>query len=478
MLLAIIAVPIIIAELGEQRFAVLSIVWLFIGYFSFLDFGIGRATTKLIIESKSYSVKGDFLLMARTSIFVLAIFGIVLSIVLLVSTGYIIDKLIEVPGNLLEEGWICILIVSLTIPFVMALSAARGALEAERKFRLLTIIRIPSNILTYLVPILVLIFSDDLILIVFFLSLTRVATFLVHLYFVESFYDAKCSKIFESKHLRSLFKFGSWLTVSNLIGPIMVYFDRLLVGSYISLSQLAYYSTPFEVISKFTNIAGSSSAVLFPSFASLYHFDKDKMNTLYQQAYKWMLICILFLMAPIILFSNEILSLWINDDFSAESQYVMMFLSAGVYFNAIGTVPYIAIQAAGRPDITGKVHIIELPIYIVALWILTKNFGINGMAFAWALRNLLDVLVFTLLYTLKFARNSQLMAKQVFFAIVIPIFVFSTLIILSEQIYYIKIPVILCLLLIELSLFWFILLDRVERMKLFRTVFKTKNLNE
>jgi O-antigen/teichoic acid export membrane protein len=61
-----------------------------------------------------------------------------------------------------------------------------------------------------------------------------------------------------------------------------------------------------------------------------------------------------------------------------------------VLLNALATVPYTLIQAAGRPDLTAKFHLIELPLHVVLAWLLVTRFGIAGAALAWTLRMAVD----------------------------------------------------------------------------------------
>ena len=49
-LVAIFSIPTLINALGVDGFGILSIAWMITGYFSLLDFGVGRALTKLISE--------------------------------------------------------------------------------------------------------------------------------------------------------------------------------------------------------------------------------------------------------------------------------------------------------------------------------------------------------------------------------------------------------------------------------------------
>ena len=50
LLVALLTIPHLIQGLGIDRFGVLSLAWMVIGYFSLFDMGLGRALTKLVAE--------------------------------------------------------------------------------------------------------------------------------------------------------------------------------------------------------------------------------------------------------------------------------------------------------------------------------------------------------------------------------------------------------------------------------------------
>ena len=50
LLVAIVAIPILIRGLGTDRFGVLTLVWVVIGYSSLFDLGLSRALTKIVAE--------------------------------------------------------------------------------------------------------------------------------------------------------------------------------------------------------------------------------------------------------------------------------------------------------------------------------------------------------------------------------------------------------------------------------------------
>jgi len=50
LLAALLSIPYIIQGLGTDRFGILTIAWVIIGYLSLLDMGLGRALTKVVAE--------------------------------------------------------------------------------------------------------------------------------------------------------------------------------------------------------------------------------------------------------------------------------------------------------------------------------------------------------------------------------------------------------------------------------------------
>src|SRR6266852_5985624 len=50
MIVAVFSIPILIRELGKERFGVLALAWALIGYASLFDLGLGRALTQLVAK--------------------------------------------------------------------------------------------------------------------------------------------------------------------------------------------------------------------------------------------------------------------------------------------------------------------------------------------------------------------------------------------------------------------------------------------
>ena len=61
--------------------------------------------------------------------------------------------------------------------------------------------------------------------------------------------------------------------------------------------------------------------------------------------------------------------------------------------NSIAYVPFTYLQAVGRPDLTAKAHLVELPVHTLLASLFVWQFGMTGAALAWTVRVTVDVVL-------------------------------------------------------------------------------------
>jgi O-antigen/teichoic acid export membrane protein len=173
----------------------------------------------------------------------------------------------------------------------------------------------------------------------------------------------------------------------------MVYFDRFLIGSLLTLSAVTYYVTPYEVLSRAQMLSHAVMGVLFPAMTAAIASDRQRLAVLYEQTAKILFLLMLPAMAAFFLLAPETLELWLGPHFSEVSTPVVQWLALGWLINTLARLPLTVLQSAGRPDLVAKSHLIELLPYALVLGVLTINFGIAGTAAAWFMRVLVDTLI-------------------------------------------------------------------------------------
>jgi O-antigen/teichoic acid export membrane protein len=394
MAVGVLAVPPLVRGLGVSRFGILSLAWIVIGYFSLFDLGIGRALTKLVADKLGSNQQAYIPPLVWTSLLLMLLLGLAGGAIAMAASPWLIHHGLRIPPELQAETLRSFYLLSLSIPLVTVTSGLRGVLEAQQRFRMLTLIRVPMSVFSFAGPLLVLPFSHSLVPVTLVLIAGRIVGCLAHLLACLCAMPALRSGFsFEHSVIKPVLSFGGWMTVTNVVGPITIYVDRFMISAIISVAMVAYYTAPFDVILRLTVIPAGVVGVLFPAFAVSLSQDREHTGLLINRGIKYILLAIFPIILVIVTLAPEGLHTWLGPAFARNGTFVMRLLALGVFVNAIANVPFILIQSAGRPDITAKLHLIELPFYLAGVWLLTARLGIQGTAIAWTARVILDTVV-------------------------------------------------------------------------------------
>ena len=387
MLIAIVAVPTLIRDLGTARFGVLSIAWMVVGYFSFFDFGLGRALTQAVAAKLGGAEERQVPVIVWTSLAMLLALGVAGCVAIAALTPWLVDSVLKIPESLHAETRTSFYILALSIPVVVLTTGLRGLLEAYQRFDLVNVVRVPLGVLTYLAPLMVLPMTKTLPAVVLVLVLVRLLSCVVYAGMCAKCYPHLRRRIpMQAGVLRELMAFGGWMTVSNIAAPLLLYLGRLLVAGMVSVEAVAYFSTPYDVVTNLLTIPAIFVTVLFPVFTQSFQRDPIAVAAVYRRAMLYNFLALAPLCLVTFLLAKPALSWWISPDFATHAYRVAQFMAVGVLINSFGHISQALIQAYGRPDLTAKLHVAELLAYVPYLWWLTRMQGIDGAALGWVIR--------------------------------------------------------------------------------------------
>ena len=434
LLVAIYAIPILINLLGVARFGILTLIWTVVSYFGLFDLGLGRAMTQQLagMWALGESEKEKFLVSAALSI--MASLGIGAGVLLALSAVWFVDHLSGVINR--QEIVHAIYAMSVAIPFIILSSGLRGVLEAKSAFGIVNAIRLPISIYTFLAPIAVIRFcGNNLGLIAISLAIGRIIGCVSYAWYCRYSFPILRKWFDVDKYLlKKLLLSGGWMTVSNVISPLIGYLDRFLIGLVISISAVAYYATPNEMIYKLWIIPGSLMAVLFPHFAKLIILDRLHLVDLFRRSIMIIFMTIYPISLGIVLFSRDILSLWLGKGFAEHSYHILQIFAFGILVNCLAQAPFTLLQAVGRANTTAKIHAGVFPFYAVILWVWLHSYGLIGAAIAWLLRILIDTILM-FIYAIREIKNiiGHIFSWKYLFATIYTLLTFAELFINSRE---------------------------------------------
>lgn len=383
-------IPVLLHKLGTEQFGVLTLAWAIIGYFGIFDMGLGRALSKIVAEKLGSHDYDSIPVLFWTGLSMMGILGLVAAAILGAGASFTIVHILSISPKLSHETLIVLYLLAATIPLVITTSGMTGVLSAYQRFDLILMIRMPIGTWMFLGPVIAVLIFHTLVSVVAMMVIGRCVMFIMAGLMCRKAVPGLQKAILKRHALKSLFNFGGWVTVSNIIGPIMTYMDRFFIAATIGLSAVAYYATPYTVAVKLQIIPSILLTVLFPAFSTMLAYDRIKARRAFDIASMLIFSAMLPIVIIIVGFGKNGLVLWLGQDFANHSNVVLQILMVGILINSLAFVPYATIQADGRPDITAILHLIELPIYLAILWFALQAWGIVGAAVAWTARAALD----------------------------------------------------------------------------------------
>jgi O-antigen/teichoic acid export membrane protein len=304
---------------------------------------------------------------------------------------WLVESVLEIPLALRAESVTAFRMLALAIPFTVSTAGFRGILEAVQAFGRINALRIPFAFITFVGPLLVLPFSRALPATIGVLAVGRIVLWIAHVHAMRTAYaPLRRTLPPERRHLRPLLAAGGWMTVSNLVSPLMYSLDRFAVAAVLSVTAVSYYVTAYEAVTRLWLVTSVLLPVLFPALALALQRDRLHAVTLLDRAGRAAIGAVFPAALALSAFAPEWLSLWLGADFGVHAAVLAQGLTAAVFVNVAGQLAYTVLQAGGRADITGRLHLLELVPYLGALWALLHGAGTVGVVVAWGGRVVID----------------------------------------------------------------------------------------
>lgn len=389
-------IPYCMEQLGNEAFGVLTLIWALIGYFSVFDFGTGRALTYELSKLRDSQQRKEVQTTLRAGLILTVFTGALGSLIIFALAYPLAHRWLGISPSLQSGAFLAFQIAAAGIIPTTLASGLRGAMEGMDRFDASNINKIFLGFCMFILPALsIWLHGASLGYIALYLVLSRVVVVLIgmlqlreDLFSLSRFAHTTQSLL---GHMRGLMSYGMWLTLSGIISPMMVYGDRFFVSAAVGADQLSLYSIPQEALIRLLIIPVAICGALLPTFTVIH--DQKLLQENYQRHHKRLALMMLAICILSALLAYPVLSVWLSVDFAKKALPIALVFSFGIWVNSIAVMPYILLQSKGKTALTAQFHLIELFVYIALLYVLSKNFGLLGAAWAWVIRVALDFLL-------------------------------------------------------------------------------------
>jgi O-antigen/teichoic acid export membrane protein len=399
-LLGLITVPLYLRLIGPDRYGVLAIAWLFLGYFGLFDLGLGRATSFRIASQKAASEE-DRAETFWSAIAVNASMGAGGALLLYVVCRWYFSDYFAVSPTLRPELLSAVPLLALSVPVATTIGVLTGALQGRELFREVNAISILSTAVLQIFPLFIAaLLTPNLSVLIAAALVARVLSAYMLWRQCKRHIVRQHRFRYHRKTAGKLLSYGGWITVSAIIGPLMVTADRFGIGAILGATAVATYTIPFQLAQRVSVLPVALSNAIFPKLSA-----QSSLEHTQSMAREGVRILAALMTPPVaagVFFMNPFLHLWLGRDFATAGTAVGQLALVGWWLNGVATMPLALLHARSRPRVTAIVHTCELLPYFFLLYWASSRFGLPGVAAAFAARNAIDFLA---LGRLAFGRN-------------------------------------------------------------------------
>lgn len=389
LVLFLVTIPIYIDLIGAARYGVLAIVWLVLGLFGMMDLGLGRAATQRVAALKNGTAqeRRGALGTALTSNLVIGAIG---AAIMAVAAWFMFARGMKLDADLRAEAMPLVPLMAIGVPIVTTLAILSGALMGREKFFIVNRITITNTSLFQLAPLAVAwLAGPTLVWLVLAALAARLLAVLLLWRECRKEFGAGAIGGWDATELVRMLRYGGWVTAGGMIGMVLVFSDRFLIGAAIGAVAVTVYAVPLDATRRIAVVADALANALFPRLAVL---GKEESRKLTRQAVGALYAIATPPVAVLIVLADPLMRAWLGEDLGARSAPLLQILAIAGWANIFAKVPYARLQAQGRPDVVTKIMLAQLPIYLPALWFALEGFGLAGAAWVYLARNSVDTL--------------------------------------------------------------------------------------
>jgi O-antigen/teichoic acid export membrane protein len=380
---ALVTVPLYLHHIGDARYGVMSIVWILLGLFGFLDLGLSRAVTNSLAKLRDAPQTHRARVLLTTFGLNLGI-GLAGGVVLYVFGGLLLKYFVAMPDEISAEVSRALPWIACLLPLTLISAAGAGALESRELFLLVNSIQVFAMTLAQVAPVVAAVFvSPSLTVVIPTAAVAQALGAIAVLAVVYRLEGPFSLRAVDWGEARKLLGYGGWMFATNVLYPALASADQFIIGSVMGVASVAHYAVPMNLVQRSAAIPVAFGRTLFPRMSSL---SGDAAHTLATRALSTMAYGFAAICAPAMVLAPTFFRYWIGADFAAAAAPVAQVLFPGMWMGAVALVAFTLLQSQGRADVTGKMSMIEFLPFVAILWSLTITFGIVGAAAAWTLR--------------------------------------------------------------------------------------------
>ncbi len=387
----IIVTPRVVRELGTEVYGVIGLVSVMSSQLGGLQLGIGPAVTRLIAEDRGRAKAGEsatitmgFLLSLATTCLFAACFWVVAPW----AWTEVFRSSTATRALALKEMMVSLLLVGL-----QPLNGfVQSVLLGQERYGFGLIFKIVYGITRILAVFLAAVMGTGLAGVLWAYVLIDTLGLLAGL--------ASLRHAFSLRHLTGsvrpialrMMAIGMPVALLGIAFTAVGEAEKMVIASARSVTEFTYYSIPANAVLRLGIVTGVLSGIMLPKLARLHAAGEyQTVQALTQRATRISMAAALLTITPFVALAPELLDRWLGPVFAEQMALPSRVLLGSLMVSTSAWIASSALRASAPPRVLAYLYWIELPGYILVVYVLTIHFGLIGAATSLLGRMVLEV---------------------------------------------------------------------------------------
>jgi len=383
MFLGLLLTPFLVAKLGMADYALWSLVLIITNYLLTWDLGLGNALVRHVAHYYARRDYNGLNAVMSTALLLYAALATV-AITLTVALRPVVLSAFRVPPEQWEEaGWV---LVTAAVAFALGnvLAIFQGLVTGLQQMHLTNLIiafratlnalgAVASLQLGYGLKGLAL---NEIITMILTTGLSAVLAFRV-------FPMLRLNPLLVRREtLKILLNFGLKVQITSLGALVSLQMNKLLIGYFLNLNLLAAYELGFKIVYSLTSLLRMLSSAVMPATAELHaQYDHGRLQRLYRQGAKYVMLAIAPLGFITILHVHSIATVWLGTP-PLEVARVIQFLMLAYGFNLLTAMGTAMARGVGHPEFEARYAILVIVVNLSLGVVLMRLLDLDGLLIA------------------------------------------------------------------------------------------------
>jgi len=411
MIVSFITIPMLIHNLGLEKFGIYSLIITTIGFSGFLELGFSSGVVKFVAEENSRKNFDELNKVISSSLIFQTLVGIIAFLIIFFISGLLPSILNINVVYSAESSW-AFRLTALTIPFALIFSLFIGVFNGLELFFYSSSMIASQSILSSVLAVIASSLGYNLVVIAAINLILNIVFVIVSIIVItQRVPQLKIKVYFYYKTWSRIFHFSIYLLISKISSFALDPFIRFFISVYFNPAAVSYFVAPTKLLSSITILFNKIGEIFYPISANANaNGEKVKFKRIFLSSYKTSVLVIVPLFLLIAFFSRAILSFWIGNEFADKAWLIMTILSFSYMIAALTTMIWNIALGYGLSKFAALCSffvLFAITLFIIPLSIL---FGIKGTSGAILLSSLNGI--FAIFYVIK--KIFGLSPKQLF----------------------------------------------------------------